>query len=55
MSIDELALKLEELEKGNEYKRRENRLFQGYLARKKREESLQEGTQEEETKGEGKR
>ena len=51
MSIPELEEKLEELEKGNEQKRRENQLFIEYLAREKRYASLKEDTKEVEIKG----
>lgn len=55
MTIEDLSQKLEELEKENEQKRRENQLFESYLTRNKGDESYEESQVEVERKGKGKR
>ena len=55
MSIEDLSQKLEELEKENEQKRRENQLFESYLTRNKGDESFEESNIEIERKGKGRK
>ena len=55
MTIEDLSQKLEELEKENEQKRRENQLFESYLTRNKGDESFEESQIEVERKGKGRK